>query len=130
MGLLLPTEKGDRLTLAEGELLISSIYRASVSITIASSIITRPGSGRYTLEPETGLTDEVMVIALSEENLDGVWVELRPGTAGRTITFMHQGNLHLINGSDVELPTPFSTIQLRHYGSGVWGQCGPALYVP
>jgi hypothetical protein len=108
----------------------SSFYRASVSRTIASGVITIPGSGRYTVEPESGLTDDLTGVTLSSENVDGVLIELRPGTAGRTITLKHQGNLHLINGNDVELPTIYSTIWLRHYGSGVWGQCIPALYVP
>jgi hypothetical protein len=128
MAILLPSEKGDFLTLAEGEALFSSFYRASLSRTIASGVITIPGSGRYKLEPESGTTDDLTGITLTGESVEGTLIQLRCGTAGRTITVKHQANLHLANEQDAVLSTIYSTIFLRHYGGNVWAQEGSVTY--
>lgn len=128
--MLLPSEKGDQLNEAEGELLFSSFYRASVSKTLNNDTLTVEGSGRYKVLPQTGTTDNLTAITLSSENVDGALIQVRPERANDVITLVHGGNLHLLNGVNVQLTTIWSTIWLRHYGGSVWAQEGPLSYVP
>ena len=128
MAVILPSEAGHPLDLTEGESFFRGFWRASQSVTIASDAITVPGSGRYSVLPQTGTADQITGITLSTEIIDGAEIELRPQTVGHEITIVHGGNLHLANGQNVVLRTIYSTLELRHFGGAVWAQKG--TYVP
>jgi hypothetical protein len=130
MAVIIPTEAGHPLDLTEGESFFRGFWRSSQSVTIASDVITVPGSGRYSVLPQTGTADQITGITLSTEAVDGAEIELRPQTVGHTITVVHGGNIHLVQGVNVQLTTIYSTLVLRHYGSNVWAARGPATYVP
>jgi len=129
--ILLRAEKGADLTPAEADADVGAFVRASQSVTIAGSgAITVPGSGRYKLLPNSGVADDVTSILLTGENLEGTRIQLRPQTAGHTITIRHQGNIHLAQGIDAVLSTPRTTIWLFHEGANSWVQDGVVSYVP
>jgi hypothetical protein len=119
---LLRAEKLGDLNPAEADALSVAFYRPAPSgiVTIASGIITIPGSGCYRVAPQSGITDDLTGIVLSAENVDGATIHLEPSAAGQTIVVRHQGNFHLLNGEHAPLQGPFSGIWMRHKGSGVW----------
>jgi hypothetical protein len=128
--LLLPSEKTAPLTPAEFEAFLIGLWRTPVPVTITSGIITIPGTGCYTVTPESGVVDDLTGITLSTENLQGPWVNLTPTTTGHTIIIRHQGSMHLQNGADAILSTIYSGIWLRYKGSGVWFEFMPRMSVP
>jgi hypothetical protein len=127
--LRLPSEKGSQLTEAEGEALFQ-IFRAAVSKTIASDVLTVEGTGRYKVLPQTGTTDQVTSITVSQENVDGCLIILNTETTGHTITYVNSSNLRLMFGNNVEVPGVRSTLWLRHEGGGVWHQALPLVFIP
>jgi hypothetical protein len=128
--ILLPSEKGTFLNLSEAEAPFVSFYRASQSITISSDTITIPGSGRYKILPQTGTSDQITSIVLTAEAVEGTLIQLRPQTAGHTVTVVHGGNLHLAGGINAVMTSVYSTVWLRHHGSNVWAQEGFTSDVP
>lgn len=128
--LFLPSEKAALLNQAEGEAFFKAFYRAEEAVTLASGVITLPGGGFYVVTPESGVTDELTGITLLAENINGCTINLKPATAGHTIIVKHQGSLHLLGGNDAILTTIYSSIELRHKGSGVWYESRPRMNVP
>jgi hypothetical protein len=97
---------------------------------LVSGVITIPGSGFYSVSPESGVTDDLTGITLSSENVVGATVRLAPAAAGQTIVVRHGGNLHLQNGEHAALPTIYSGIWLRHAGGSVWFEVMSRTYCP
>jgi hypothetical protein len=126
---LLPSEKGDQLTEAEGEAMWAW-FRAPVSKTLVSDVLTVEGTGRYTILPQTGTTDQITSIVVSQENVNGCLIQLSTQTVGHTITLVHSVNLRLPGGINAELSTIYSSLILRYFGSAVWGAEHPVTYVP
>lgn len=127
--LRLPSEKGSLLNEAECEALFAW-FRAPVSKTIVSDVLTVEGTGRYTVLPQSSSADQITSIVVSQESVNGCLIELAAETGGHTITLVHSANLRLMFGNNVELSTIYTTIWLRHRGSNVWSQALPLVYVP
>lgn len=128
--LRLPSEKGATLNEAEGEQLFAW-FRAPVSKTISpADVLTVEGTGRYTVLPNSGVIDQITSIVVSQENLNGAFIELATQTVGHTITLVHGTNLRLAGGINVDLTTPNSTIWLRYRGANLFVQASVLLYVP
>jgi hypothetical protein len=118
------------LTQAEGESYWISFYRAPVGVSLVNGVITLPGSGFYSVSPQTGVTDDLTGITLAAENVIGCTVRLAPAAAGQTIIVRHQAGLHLVNGTDAILSTIYSGIWLRHAGSSVFFEVLARTNVP
>ena len=116
------------LSLAQAEAIFASIFRASVSATIAGDVLTIAGSGRYKILPQSGTADQITSIVLTGEAVEGTLIQLRPQTTGHIITLIHAGSLHLLNGRKPSLSTIYTTIWLRHHGANIWAQEGPVSY--
>lgn len=128
--LITATENGGPITLSQWETFLNGLWRTPTDETLVSGVLTIAGTGWYRVAPESGVTDDLTGITLETENVQGVWAILSPGAAGQTIIVRHQSNLHLQNGQDAVLRTPYSMIGLRHWGSGVWAEWLPRTYVP
>ena len=128
--ILLPSENGGvNLTTAECEALFA-IFRAAVSKTIASDVLTVEGTGRYKILPQSGTTDQVTSIVVTQESVDGCLIILNTETTGHVITYVNAGTLHLMGTANVEVPGTRTTLWLRHEGGNVWHQAMPLVYVP
>src|SRR5262245_56011848 len=113
MGISLKEEQTPVLTAAQIDANWKAIAGSLQLITIAGGILTVNGAGLYLVETEGGAaTDDVTGIS-------GAWragdmMTFYQATAGHSVTWKHQGNLHLNGGFDFIMDSVYCNIHLRH----------------